>query len=48
MANGVNLKPAFASTGFDERIRVMTDHTTRMYYLERQPEAIEPGDDQSL
>ena len=48
MAGGVNLKPAFASTGFDERIRVMTDHTTRMYYLERQPEAIEPGDDQSL
>ena len=35
MANGVNLKPSFASTGFNENIRMMLDHSTRLYFVER-------------
>ncbi|SCW61621.1 alpha-galactosidase [Lachnospiraceae bacterium C10] len=33
MSSGVHLKPSFVSTGFNENIRVMSDHGSRMYFI---------------
>jgi len=36
MEAGVKLKPAFAGTGYDERVRFFTDFAARLYFMEKQ------------
>ena len=35
MEAGVKLKPAFAGTGYDERVRFFPDFGARLYFMEK-------------